>query len=118
VALFIVDGLDASGPQIVRWAIDHLVRVTSGHGAAAGPDSPLAARLPAAWFGPEAFMHGMWVYGLAMVLIVAVTGFFRYFMSMGFAIGGITLSNDLRKNSSAMSSGSRRPTTTGRRPAT
>ena len=98
VALFVVDGLDASGPQIVRWAIDHLVRVTSGNGAVAvGPDSPLAARLPAAWFGPDAFMHGMWVYGLAMVLIVAVTGFFRYFMSMGFAIGGITLSNDLRK---------------------
>ncbi len=96
-ALLIVDGLDASGPQIVRWAIDHLVRVTSGTGAAAGPDSPLAARLPAAWFGPDSFMHGMWVYGLAMVLLVAVTGFFRYFMSMGFAIGGITLSNDLRK---------------------
>lgn len=97
VALFVVDGLDATGPQVVRWAIDHLVRVTSGNGAAAGPDSPLAARLPAEWFGPAAFMHGMWVYGLALVLLVGLTGFFRYFMSMGFALGGITLSNDLRK---------------------
>ena len=97
VALFIVDGLDATGPQIVRWAIDHLVRVTSGNGVAAGPDSPLTARLPADWFGPGAFMHGMWVYGLVLVLLVGLTGCFRYFMSMGFALGGITLTNDLRK---------------------
>jgi ATP-binding cassette subfamily B multidrug efflux pump len=97
LALFVVDGLDATGPQVVRWAIDHLVRVTSGHGVAAGPDSPLTARLPADWFGPGAFMHGMWVYGLALVLLVGLTGCFRYFMSMGFALGGITLTNDLRR---------------------
>jgi ATP-binding cassette subfamily B multidrug efflux pump len=96
VALLGVNLLDTFSPQIVRWAIDHLVQ------AAAAPDdsvagSPLTRVLPADWFGPESFMGGMWVYGAFFVSIVALMGVFRYFMSTGFATGGVSLTHDLRR---------------------
>lgn len=88
-ALFIVDVLDVSAPMLVKWAIDHVRYGAPAAGTAIG-------LLPPRWFGEGAFMHGMWVYFALYVAAVAVTGFFRYFMSMRYSEAGITLAHDLR----------------------
>ncbi|MCC6466269.1 MAG: ABC transporter ATP-binding protein [Planctomycetes bacterium] len=95
LSLLVVDALDTFAPQIIRWTIDHLMYRTAAPGEAVY-DSPLPRVFPSSWFGAESFMGGMWVYGALYVLTVALTGMFRYFMSMGYAKGAIRLTHDLR----------------------
>ncbi len=98
LTLLFVDALDTFVPKIVMWAVDHLIFVTQGERAAVGKvvDSPLTELLPATWFGTNSFMGGMWVYGLFFVAVVAITGFFRYHMSMYYSYGAVDLTHDLR----------------------
>ncbi|MBV6514764.1 MAG: putative multidrug resistance ABC transporter ATP-binding/permease protein YheI [Planctomycetes bacterium] len=99
LTLLIVDALDTFAPKIVMWAVDHLVFVTQGQGGqSVGKvvDSPLTSMLPEGWFGPDSFMGGMWFYGLFFVITVAVTGIFRYHMSMQYSHGAVNLTHDLR----------------------
>jgi len=93
LALVFVDLLDTFTPQVVKWAIDHLMFSTGG-GVSAG--SPLQGWLPSGWFGADSFMGGMWVYGALYVLVVALTGVFRWFMSMYYSEGAVNLTHDLR----------------------
>ncbi len=95
LALVFVDLLDTFTPQIVRWTIDHLMYRTNS-GDSAVYDSPLPSMLPSSWFGADAFMGGMWVYGVLYVLLVGATGVFRYFMSMNYAHGAVNLTHGLR----------------------
>ncbi|MBX3475830.1 MAG: ABC transporter ATP-binding protein [Planctomycetes bacterium] len=93
LALCFVDLLDTFTPQVVKWAIDHLMFATGG-GVSAG--SPLQSWLPSRWFGADAFMGGMWVYGVLYVIVVALTGVFRWFMSMYYSEGAVNLTHELR----------------------
>lgn len=93
LALCFVDLLDTFTPQVTKWAIDHLMFATGG-GVSAG--SPLQGWLPSSWIGDDAFMGGMWVYGLLYVVVVALTGVFRWFMSMYYSEGAVNLTHDLR----------------------
>ncbi len=81
LALLFVDLLDTFMPKVVQWAIDHVTQAATGRPVG----SPLAA-----------LGGGMWVYAVTMVLLVGVTGFFRYFMSISFARAAVLLIHDLR----------------------
>ncbi|MCC7510120.1 MAG: ABC transporter ATP-binding protein [Planctomycetes bacterium] len=93
LALVMVDVLDTFTPQLVKWTIDHLMFATGG-GVSAG--SPLQGWLPSAWVGDGSFMGGMWIYGVLYVIVVALTGVFRWFMSMYYSEGAVNLTHDLR----------------------
>ncbi len=93
LALVFVDLLDTFTPQVVKWAIDHLMYATSG---GQGSASPLQGWLPSSWFGEGSFMGGMWVYGVLYVVVVAATGIFRWYMSMYYSLGAVNLTHDLR----------------------
>jgi len=95
-ALLVVNALDTFLPQVIRWAIDHLIAATSME-SEGPPAGPLGALVPADWFGAGAFMGGMWIYGALYALIVAVMGVFRYFMSINFARGAVHLTDRLRQ---------------------
>lgn len=92
VALVFVDLFDTFTPKLTQWAIDHLAAVLDGR----VPANPLVNLFPASWFGEGATIGGMWVYGALGAALVAVTGLFRYVMSMSYARAGITLIHDLR----------------------
>ena len=47
-------------------------------------------------FGSDGFLSGIWVYALGYILVVAITGIFRYWMSLDYARASISLTHDLR----------------------
>jgi ATP-binding cassette subfamily B multidrug efflux pump len=92
VALVFVDLLDTFTPKLTQWVIDHLAAVLDGK----SPVNPLVELLPAGWFTADALVGGVWVYGALLAIIVAITGFLRYVMSMSYARAGVTLIHNLR----------------------
>lgn len=97
LALVFVDILDTFTPKLVQWAINHLEYQMSSDRTAADLErlgNPLIDM-----FGPgmlESALTGVWVYALGYVLVVAFTGFFRYWMSLDYAKASINLTHDLR----------------------
>ena len=91
-ALLFVDLLDTFTPKITQWVIDHLTLETSG----TRPSNPLVTVLPDSWYGPGSAVGGMWTYGVLLSVIVALTGVFRYVMSISFAKAGIRLIHVIR----------------------
>jgi ATP-binding cassette, subfamily B, multidrug efflux pump len=97
LALVFVDILDTFTPKLVQWAINHLEYVASDR----TPEdlerlgNPLMGMFPGA-MGEHGYLHGIWIYALGFVLIVALTGVFRYFMSIDYAKASINLTHDLR----------------------
>lgn len=109
-ALLFVDVLDTFTPKLVQWGINHLFlwRYEQGYVtdeaelARYTPEyiemlrSPLGEALKDSVMAPDAWIAGMWVFALGFVVIVALTGFFRYWMSITYARGSINLTHDLR----------------------
>jgi ATP-binding cassette subfamily B protein len=92
LALLVVNFLDTFTPKITQWGIDHVVQSVAGRPV----ESPLLRVLPDAWFPATSPGSGLWVYALAMALVVATTGAFRYVMSISYARAGVNLIHDLR----------------------
>lgn len=92
LVLLAVDTLDTFTPKVVQWGINHVQ--AAGEGQA--PSNPLLDLAPASWHGPGAPAGGMWMYGVLIVLVVALTGVFRYFMSLAFARAGARIGYRLR----------------------
>ncbi len=93
IALLFVDLLDVAAPKLIKWAV------------AAARGAQLEA-FPS-WFRhffKDDFLHfitsiqGTWVFGLSYVGIVALTGFFRYWMSMNFARAANRAAHDMRRD--------------------
>lgn len=98
LALVFVDILDTFTPKLVQWAINHLEYATS---KGKSPEELAHLRNPlmdlfSGAMGEGAYLHGIWVYALGFVSIVALTGVFRYFMSIDYAKASINLTHDLR----------------------
>ncbi|MCA8911883.1 MAG: ABC transporter ATP-binding protein [Planctomycetes bacterium] len=97
-ALIFVDVLDTFTPKLVQWAINHLEYAA---GTGKSPEELEALRNPlmdlfGGAMGDGGYMNGIWVYAVGYVLIVALTGLFRYFMSLDYAKASINLTHDLR----------------------
>lgn len=98
LALVFVDILDTFTPKLVQWAINHLEYATAKGKTAEETEhlrNPLMD-LFGGVMGEGAYMNGIWVYALGFVLVVAVTGVGRYFMSIDYAKASINLTHDLR----------------------
>jgi ATP-binding cassette, subfamily B, multidrug efflux pump len=92
VALVFVDLLDTFTPKLTEWTIEHLTSVSSGE----APTDPLIDLLPAAWFAEGAYLQGLWVYAVLLVLVVGLTGVLRYPMMMYYVRATMKLSHDFR----------------------
>ena len=92
LALLVVDVLDTFTPMLVRWTINHLESIAAGE----TPHNLFVSIMPRDWFGEGALAGGMWAYGLAYVLIIALTGFFRVWMSLSFARAAVRLIHVIR----------------------
>lgn len=93
LALLLVDILDTFTPKVVQWAIDHLFAYSKGTVF----DDPIARAVPQTWFAPGGFMAGMWVYAVALIGVVAITGLFRFWMSYFYGVAGLALTHELRR---------------------
>lgn len=97
LALVLVDVMDTFTPKLVQWAINHLEYLSSEDKS---PEALERLHNPIMDFlgdgGAGVYMHGIWIYALGYVLIVAMTGVFRYFMSLDYAKASINLTHDLR----------------------
>lgn len=99
LALIFVDIFDTFTPKLVQWAINQLEYMTLDDPSPeklAQLRTPLMDLFGDSVMGPDAYLGGLWVYALGYVLIVAMTGFFRYFMSINYARASINLTHDLR----------------------
>jgi len=92
LVLLVVDVLDTFTPMLVRWTINHLESV----GAGETPDNLFLSFLPGDWFAEGALAGGMWTYAVAYVLIIAMTAFFRVWMSLSFARAAVRLIHVIR----------------------
>ena len=97
LALIFVDIFDTFTPKLVQWAINHLEYLTSPNQTPEALErlgNPIMNALGDG--GAGVYMNGIWIYALGYVLIVAMTGVFRYFMSLDYAKASINLTHDLR----------------------
>jgi ATP-binding cassette, subfamily B, multidrug efflux pump len=110
-ALLFVDILDTFTPKLVQWGINHLYLWRYEQGYITDPAelerytpeyiemlrSPLSRMLSDSLLAPDAYLAGIWVFALGYVLVVALTGFFRYWMSISYARASVDLTNSLRQ---------------------
>lgn len=97
LALVFVDIFDTFTPKLVQWAINHLEYLTSPDKTPEALErlsNPVMDALGDG--GAGVYMNGIWIYAIGYVLIVAMTGVFRYFMSLDYAKASINLTHDLR----------------------
>ena len=97
LALIFVDIFDTFTPKLVQWAINHLEYLTSPNQTPEALErlgNPIMNALGDG--GAGVYMNGIWIYALGYVLIVAMTGVFRYFMSLDYSKASINLTHDLR----------------------
>ncbi|MBZ0137178.1 MAG: ABC transporter ATP-binding protein/permease [Planctomycetes bacterium] len=95
-ALVLVDIMDTFTPKLVQWAINHIEYLTSER---TPQDYERLGNPVMALFGDSltsSMIGGIWVYALGFVMIVAITGLFRYRMSLDYARASINLTHDLR----------------------
>jgi ATP-binding cassette subfamily B multidrug efflux pump len=96
LALIFVDILDTFTPKLVQWAINHIEYLTS---ARTPEDYERLGNPLMSVFGDSltsGLIGGIWIYAFGYVLVVAITGFFRYYMSLDYARASINLTHDLR----------------------
>ena len=96
LALIFVDILDTFTPKLVQWAINHIEYLTS---ARTPEDYEKLGNPVMSLFGDSltsGLIGGIWIYALGYVLVVAITGIFRYYMSLDYARASIHLTHDLR----------------------
>ena len=93
LALVLVDVLDTFTPKLVQWAINHLEYLTGDRSAENLErfSNPLMNAI-----GVDGYLGGIWIYPVGFVGIVALTGVFRYFMSLDYARASINQAHDLR----------------------
>jgi ATP-binding cassette, subfamily B, multidrug efflux pump len=91
LALFVVDFLDSFAPKIIQWSIEDLQTL----GSNTTHQSPIFRHFPQ-FFGPTHFLSGMWLHATLYLVLVAVTGFFRFHMSFGFSRAGVNVIHRLR----------------------
>jgi ATP-binding cassette, subfamily B, multidrug efflux pump len=110
VALLVVDVLDTFTPKLVQWGINHLYLWRYEQGFITDPAelarytpeyverlrNPLIEMWGRGILAPDSYLTGMWVYALGFVLVVGMTGFFRYWMSVTYSRATIQLTHDLR----------------------
>ncbi|MBX3461509.1 MAG: ABC transporter ATP-binding protein [Planctomycetes bacterium] len=109
-ALLLVDVLDTFTPKLVQWAINHLYlwRFEQGYitdpaeAAQYTPEyieklrSPVSDLLGSSLLAGDSYLAGIWVFAVGYVMVVALTGVFRYWMSLDYAKASIQLTHDLR----------------------
>ncbi len=110
IALLFVDILDTFTPKMVQWGINHLYLWRYEQGYVTDPaelaqytpeyierlHSPIGDMLGDTIMGPDAWLAGIWVFAIGYVVVVGMTGVFRYWMSLDFAKAAIQLTHDLR----------------------
>jgi ATP-binding cassette subfamily B protein len=109
-ALLLVDVFDTFTPKLVQWGINHLYLWRYEQGYVTDPtelaqytpeyieklQSPVGEMLGGTLMAADAYLAGIWVFAVGYVLVVALTGFFRYWMSIDYARAAINLTHDLR----------------------